>query len=97
MTPDKTTDLSTALTEVPMTWSARVRDAATGTVLAEHHAARVLRTASVGKLFLLLGVARRIAAGDLDPHEQLSWTPEEWVADSGCGTGWTPRSAAATG
>lgn len=83
MTRSETPDLLAALGSVPVTWSAMVRDAGTGVVLADHDGARVLRTASVGKVFLLLEVARRLAAGELDPYEQLAWTPEEWVADSG--------------
>lgn len=64
-------------------WSAMVRDAATGAVLAEHHPERVLRTASVGKVFCLLEVARQLESGELDADERLTWTDEEWVADSG--------------
>ena len=64
-------------------WSAAVRDAATGTRLAGHHPDEMLRTASVGKLFLLLEVARQFEAGELDPAEPLSWREEEHVADSG--------------
>jgi len=54
-----TSDLLAALTAVPVSWSAMVRDAATDATLAEHHGSRVLRTASVGKLFLLLEVVPR--------------------------------------
>ena len=64
-------------------WSVAVRDAASGRLLAERDPDQVLRTASVGKVFLLVEVARRFADGRLDPAEPLSWRPEEHVADSG--------------
>lgn len=64
-------------------WSIMIRDADTGGVLAEHDAERLLKTASVGKLFLLAEVARQEAQGELDPSERLSWLEEEYLADSG--------------
>lgn len=64
-------------------WSVCLRDARTSQVLAAHDADRVQRTASVGKVFLLLEVARRLEAGLLDADEPLGWADEEWVADSG--------------
>lgn len=64
-------------------WSVCVRDAVSGTVLAQHQPDHVQRTASVGKLFLLLEVARRLEDGSLSPHEPLTWRDEETVEDSG--------------
>ena len=64
-------------------WSVVVRDAVSGRLLAERDPDQVLRTASVGKVFLLVEVARRFADGRLDSAEPLSWLPAEHVADSG--------------
>ena len=64
-------------------WSVCVRDAGDDRVLWAYRPENLLRTASVGKVFLLAEVARRLAAGELDPDEPLSWDAEEWVADSG--------------
>jgi len=64
-------------------WSICLRDADTGLVLAEYQSEEQLRTASVGKIFLLIEIARQIGAGDLDPAELLERRPEEWVEDSG--------------
>ena len=44
-------------------WGVSVRDAATGEVLAERDAARTHPTASVGKLLLLVELARLRGAG----------------------------------
>jgi beta-lactamase class A len=65
------------------TWSVCVRDASTSDVLVEHEPLAVLRTASVGKLFLLVEVAARAEAGTLDLDEELTWTDDDVVADSG--------------
>lgn len=64
-------------------WSMCVLDADSGEVIAESAPELLLKTASVGKIFLLIEVARQIEAGELDPDEPLTRTPEEWVADSG--------------
>jgi beta-lactamase class A len=73
-----------ALLRVPDAhWSVMVRDAYTGAVLLSCRPDAVLRTASVGKVFLLIEVARLIEGGELDPNERLAWQPEEYVADSG--------------
>jgi beta-lactamase class A len=64
-------------------WSVCLRDTATSTVLAAVDPDAVLRTASVGKVFLLLEVARRLGTGELDPDEPLHRTPGDAVADSG--------------
>ncbi len=65
------------------TWSVCVRDASNGTVLARHRADEVQRTASVGKLFLLVEVARRLEDGTLPHDEPLTWHDDETVEDSG--------------
>lgn len=64
-------------------WSIEIVDATTRDVLASHRADQVLKTASVGKLFLLAEVARRIEDGTLDPHARFVPTAEETLADSG--------------
>jgi len=60
-----------------------VRDAVDGAVLRAQDPDRVLPAASVGKLLLLLEVARRLARGDLAPGEGLTRTERDAVADSG--------------
>lgn len=69
--------------EVPVAWSIDVTDLRTGNPLLRHEPDRVLATASVGKVFLLLEVAARIADGRIDPAARLSISPEHEVADSG--------------
>ena len=64
-------------------WSAVVLDAASGGLLAVRHPDRVLPTASVGKVLLLLETARRLADGRLDPATPLRRGPDDAVADSG--------------
>jgi beta-lactamase class A len=64
-------------------WSACVRDAASGELLAARDADRPLSAASLGKLLLLVEAARAIEEGDLDPAESLSRAGEDAVADSG--------------
>jgi beta-lactamase class A len=44
---------------------------------------RVLRTASVGKVLLLVETARGLASGELDADEPLTRLVDEWVGDSG--------------
>ncbi len=51
--------------------------------LAEHAPGRRMRTASVGKLLLLIETARQIETGELDPSERLGKDPALAVADSG--------------
>lgn len=63
-------------------WGVCVVDAG-GRVLAQRDAEAVHRTASVGKLLLLVAVARGLAEGSLDPDEPLSRSAVEAVADSG--------------
>lgn len=66
-----------------VSWSICLRDIDRDPVPVAHRADRVLRTASIGKVFLLIEIARRIEAGELDPDRRLTWRPEELVADSG--------------
>ncbi|MCI9890068.1 serine hydrolase [Micrococcales bacterium 31B] len=66
-----------------LTWSIRVEDLGSGDVLIEHGADTVLQTASVGKVFLLLEVARRLEEGTLDPGERIVIPPEHFVGESG--------------
>lgn len=65
------------------TWSVCLRDAATSESLAERGADTVLRTASIGKIFLLIEAAARAEEGTLDLHTPVEWTDEDYVADSG--------------
>jgi len=58
-----------------------VRDAS-GAVVWQHDPAQVLRTASVGKILLLLETARQLAGGALDPGILLS-RGDDPVGDSG--------------
>ncbi len=64
-------------------WSACVIDVRTEERIIEIDADRVQRTASVGKLFLLIEVARQLKAGVLDADELLDRRSEAPVADSG--------------
>jgi beta-lactamase class A len=66
-----------------LTWGIRVIDLADRTVLAEHAPDAVLPLASVGKVLLLVEVARAVADGTLRLDEQLRRTPADWVGDSG--------------
>ena len=64
-------------------WSLDIRDARSGATLAEFDNHQLLRTASVAKVYLLIEVAARVIAGDLDrllPVDRRSVSP---VADSG--------------
>jgi len=63
-------------------WSVQVRRAG-GDVIAEHDPERLLRTASVGKVYLLMRVAELIGTGELDPGELLDRDRGPAVADSG--------------
>src|SRR6478672_9134953 len=65
-----------------VTWSVCVRDGA-GMPLASVGADLALRTASVGKVLLLVETARLIAIGDLSPDEPLARSVDLWVGDSG--------------
>jgi beta-lactamase class A len=64
-------------------WSVQVRDAETGAVVAGHASDRLLRTASVAKVFLLLEVAELLERGELAPDRPLRRDAVAPVADSG--------------
>lgn len=64
-------------------WSICAIDLSDGTTLFEHSSATVLRTASVGKILLLIEVARGLASGELDPSEPVTRCADDAVADSG--------------
>lgn len=73
-----------AVTAEPATiLSVCVRDVATGAVLARVEGDRVHRTASVGKVLLLLAVASRLAAGRLGDDALVDRRRVPPVADSG--------------
>lgn len=63
-------------------WSICIRDA-TGHELACCNPDRLMETASIGKLLLLVEVARQCGEGDLDGATLLGRDPELLVADSG--------------
>lgn len=69
----------------PVTWSARVErlDDRAGESLLAVGDEQVLPTASIGKILLLLTVARDIEAARLDPEQPLPVHPDDRVADSG--------------
>lgn len=73
------------LPEVPsgVDWSIRIVDVGTGGLLAEHEPQRVLKTASIGKIFLLAEIARRIETGELDAEQPVPRSLGDRVADSG--------------
>ena len=63
-------------------WSIEVRSA-DGTAVVRHAPERLLRTASVGKVFLLVEVADRLDRGLLDPAQPVRRDRVAPVADSG--------------
>src|SRR6476469_91510 len=65
-----------------VTWSVCVRDGS-GMPLGAVGADLPLRTASVGKVLLLVETARLITAGELSPDEPLTRSVDLWVGDSG--------------
>jgi beta-lactamase class A len=67
----------------PAEWSVLVSDADSGATLAASDEHRMLRTASVGKVFLLVHVAGGAAAGDFDLNQRVGWLDDERVEDSG--------------
>jgi beta-lactamase class A len=69
-------------TRAAVEWAISIRNAA-GHELARCDADRAMRTASVGKLLLLIEVARQRDAGELSGAALLSRDPEFLVADSG--------------
>ena len=68
---------------VDLQWSVVLTDADTGAEIRAENPALVLRTASVGKLLLLVTAARLIVGGSLSPTERLRRTAADAVADSG--------------
>ena len=64
-------------------WSVHVTDPMAGTVIAAVDAHRVQRSASLGKILLLVEVARLLENGQLDGSQQLVPRTEDLVADSG--------------
>ena len=64
-----------------VTWGITI--AVDGTRSTAAGAGGALPTASMGKVFLLIEVARRIVDGTLDPDERLTAEPDERVGDSG--------------
>lgn len=70
-------------TSSTVAWGVRLLDATTGQALASHRADQVQRTASIGKVLLLLEVARLLECGELDGSQQLVPRQEDLVADSG--------------
>lgn len=69
-------------TTVDIDWSICIRDVA-GREVAGCNADRSMNTASIGKLLLLVEVARQCAEGDLTGTTLLGQDPELRVADSG--------------
>ncbi|WP_152531216.1 serine hydrolase [Mycobacterium sp. UM_CSW] len=69
-------------TSANIDWSVCIRDTA-GHELASRNADRPMKTASVGKLLLLVEVARQCARGELSGATLLDRDPELLVADSG--------------
>lgn len=65
-----------------VTWSVSVRDSS-GMPLGGVGEDVPLRTASVGKVLLLIETARLIASGELSPDEPLTRSLDLWVGDSG--------------
>jgi beta-lactamase class A len=66
-----------------ITWSIAVVDLDSGQPLLTHDAERVLPTASMGKVLLLLEVFRQAEADRIDPAAPLPIAPAHEVADSG--------------
>ncbi|WP_040159120.1 serine hydrolase [Nigerium massiliense] len=66
-----------------LTWTVALRDADSGELLASVAPETVVKTASVGKVFLLIEAARALEAGEADADEPLRWDDDEYVEDSG--------------
>lgn len=64
-------------------WSVQVVDLGSGEVLAAHDPERLLSTASVGKVFVLVDLAERLRSGELRPDRLLDRRAVAPVADSG--------------
>ena len=66
-----------------VTWAVCLRVKGSRMPLSSPRANVPLRTASVGKVLLLLAAAQQMAEGDLAPDEPLKREPDDFVADSG--------------
>jgi beta-lactamase class A len=64
-------------------WSVDIRDAASGKALFARDSHRLLRTASVAKVYLLIEIAARVVSGALDPGHIVDRRSVAPVADSG--------------
>jgi beta-lactamase class A len=64
-------------------WSLDIRDARSGATLAEFDNHQLLRTASVTKIYVLIEVAARVIAGDVDPLLPVDRRSIPPVAESG--------------
>ncbi len=64
-------------------WSIAVVDVTTGEALAGHEPAQLLRTASVGKIFVLVELAAAVARGELDLRQPVARGETDPVLDSG--------------
>jgi beta-lactamase class A len=64
-------------------WSVSLRRDGEPTAFAEHQPSRLLRTASVAKVFVLLELAERLAAGTIDPDRLIDRRDALRVHDSG--------------
>ncbi len=69
--------------DTSLSLSVSVLDADSGALLASLDADRIRPTASIGKVLLLIEVARRIGNGDLDSSVAIPRTTDDTVADSG--------------
>lgn len=67
----------------PAEWSVQIVDIDTGAVLAARDEESLLSSASVGKLFVLIELAHRLADDSVDGAELLDRHAVEPVADSG--------------
>lgn len=66
-----------------VSWSVTLRVDGRRMPLSSPRAHLPLRTASVGKILLLLAVARSVVDGEMALDEPLKRTPGDWVQDSG--------------
>lgn len=67
----------------PVRWGISIREPQSGTVLATHRDKEIQPIASVGKIILLLEIARRLETGELDAMQALHRDASDAVADSG--------------
>ncbi|CAN7175080.1 serine hydrolase [Knoellia sp. LjRoot47] len=84
MAAQRSTDVPLDLELLPgVDWSISIVDLGSGQVLASHDPDRLLSTASVGKVFVLIEVAERLRAGTLTSDQPLDRRDVTPVADSG--------------